>query len=161
MKKEFRSQKLQEFRIASLLGIFPPAPMNGINQNRIKLSQLRTLVAVVEHGNLSEAALHLEISQSAVSHAIATLEEELGVSLLARGRNGAHLTPAGEGVIGYAQQVLQLLEKMVDEANSHKGIQGGQVRVAAFQSAAAHLYLQPQIYRNPMSAGKSGKRYRI
>jgi DNA-binding transcriptional LysR family regulator len=45
--------------------------MNGINQNRIKLSQLRTLVAVVEHGNFSEAALHLEISQSAVSHAIA------------------------------------------------------------------------------------------
>jgi DNA-binding transcriptional LysR family regulator len=110
-----------------------------MNQNRIKLHQLRTLVAVAEHGNFSEAALHLELSQSAVSHAIATLEEELGVSLLARGRNGAHLTPAGEGVISYARQVLKLLDGMIEEANSHKGLQGGHVRVAAFQSAAAHL----------------------
>ncbi|NEQ22317.1 MAG: LysR family transcriptional regulator [Microcoleus sp. SIO2G3] len=113
--------------------------MNGINQNRIKLSQLRTLVAVAEHGNFSEAALHLEISQSAVSHAIATLEEELGVPLLARGRHGANLTPAGEGVISYARQVLQLLDGMVEEANSHRGLKGGQVRVGAFRSVATHV----------------------
>ncbi len=113
--------------------------MNGINHNRIKLHQLRALVAVADYSNFSEAAAHLEISQSTVSHAIAALEEELGVPLLARGRNGAHPTPAGVGAIGYARQILQLLEKMVEEANSHKGLQGGQVRVAAFQSAAAHL----------------------
>lgn len=110
-----------------------------MNHNRIKLSQLRALVAVVEYGNFSEAALHLNISQSAVSHAIASLETELGVLLLARGRSGAHLTPAGEAVIGYAQQALQLSEKMVEVANSHRGLQGGQVRVAAFRSAATHL----------------------
>jgi DNA-binding transcriptional LysR family regulator len=113
--------------------------MNGINQNRIKLSQLRTLVAVAEHGNFSEAGLYLEISQSAVSHAIATLEEELGVPLLARGRHGANLTPAGEGVISYARQVLELLDGMVEEANSHRGLKGGQVRVGAFRSVATHV----------------------
>ncbi len=113
--------------------------MNGINPNRIKLSQLRALVAVADYSNFSEAALHLDISQSAVSHAIAALEEELGVPLLARGRHGAHLTPAGKGVIGYAQQVLQLMEKMAEEANLHKGLQGGQVRIAAFRSVATHL----------------------
>jgi len=113
--------------------------MNGINQNRIKLSQLRTLVVVAEHGNFSEAAFHLEISQSAVSHAIATLEEELGVPLLARGRHGANLTPAGEGVISYARQVLQLLDGMVEEANSYRGLKGGQVRVGAFRSVATHV----------------------
>lgn len=112
--------------------------MSGINHNRIKLSQLRALVAVSEQGNFSEAALELGISQSAVSHAIATLEAELGVSLLARGRHGAHLTPAGEGVITYAQQTLQLLERMVEEANCHKGLQGGRVRIAAFRSIATH-----------------------
>lgn len=113
--------------------------MNKINLNRIKLSQLRTLVAVADYSNFSEAALHLEISQSTVSHAIATLEEELGVTLLARGRHGANLTPAGEGVITYARQVLKLLDGMAEEANLYKGLQGGQVRVAAFQSVAAHL----------------------
>ncbi len=117
--------------------------MSKINLNRIKLSQLRTLVAVADYSNFSEAALHLEISQSAVSHAIAALESELGVTLLARGRHGANLTPAGEGVTAYARQVLQLLDGIADEANLHKGLQGGQVRVAAFQSAAA--YLLPEI----------------
>lgn len=113
--------------------------MKGMNLNRIKLSQLRTLVAIAEHGNFSEAALHLDISQSAVSHAIAALEEELGVPLLARGRHGANLTPAGEGVINYARQVLQLLDGMIEEANSHKGLKGGQVRVGAFRSVATHV----------------------
>jgi DNA-binding transcriptional LysR family regulator len=118
--------------------------MTGIHQNRIKIHQLRALVAVAEYGNFSEAALQLSISQSTVSHAIASLEDELGVLLLVRGRNGAQLTPAGEDAIAYARQVLQLLDHMVEQANLHKGLQGGQVRVAAFRSAAEHLL--PEIF---------------
>jgi hypothetical protein len=44
--------------------------MNAIAQ-KLKISQLRALVATAEWGTFSEAALQLEISQSAVSHAIA------------------------------------------------------------------------------------------
>lgn len=113
--------------------------MNQINSTQIKLSQLRSLVAVAEHGNFSEAALHLELSQSAVSHAIASLEEELGVKLLARGRHGANLTPVGERVIRHARQVLQLLEEMVKEANLEKGLHGTSVRIACFRSVATHF----------------------
>ena len=113
--------------------------MNELNSRRIKISQLRALVAVAEHNNFSEAALHLELSQSAISHAIATLEEELGVLLLARGRHGANLTPVGERVIGHARQVLQLLEAMVKEANLEKGLHGGSVRIACFRSVATHV----------------------
>jgi DNA-binding transcriptional LysR family regulator len=105
----------------------------------VKLSQLRTLVTVAEYGNFSEAALRLGISQSAVSHAIATLEDELGVILLSRGRHGAILTPVGERVIDHAQEVLQLLEVIGKEANLSKGLQGGQVRIASFRSAATHV----------------------
>ncbi|GAB4181125.1 MAG: LysR family transcriptional regulator [Coleofasciculaceae cyanobacterium] len=113
--------------------------MNKINPYKLKISQLRALIAVAEHSNFSEAALHLELSQSAVSHAIANLEEELGVVLLSRGRHGAHPTPVGERVIAKARQVLQLLEGIVQEANREKGLQGGQVRVAAFRSVATHI----------------------
>lgn len=113
--------------------------MKEINRNRMKLSQLRALVKVAEHGNFSEAALHLELSQSAVSHAIATLEEELGVVLLSRGRHGAHVTPVGERVICHARQVLHLLEEIEKEANREKGLNGGQVRLAAFRSVATHV----------------------
>lgn len=62
----------------------------------MKLSQLRILVAVADRENFSEAALDLEMSQSAVSHAIATLEDHLGVILFLRGRHGDRLTPVGK-----------------------------------------------------------------
>jgi DNA-binding transcriptional LysR family regulator len=113
--------------------------MNKINPYKLKISQLRALIAVADQRNFSEAALHLDLSQSAVSHAIANLEEELGVVLLSRGRHGAHPTPVGERVIAQARQVLQLLEGIVQEANREKGLQGGQVRIAAFRSVATHI----------------------
>ncbi len=113
--------------------------MNEINKSRMKLSQIRALVAVVDYGNFSEAALQLEVSQSAISHAIASFEEELGVVLLARGRYGARLTPVGERITAHARKLLQLLEAMEKEANLEKGLQGGNVRVACFRSVATHI----------------------
>ncbi|BCL38804.1 LysR family transcriptional regulator [Nostoc sp. MS1] len=105
----------------------------------MKISQLRAVVAVAERGNFSEAALDLQLTQPAISHAIATLEEELGVPLFARGRHGAVLTPAGERILQHARQAMQHLEMMQSEANLHKGLHGGHVRVAAFRSVATHL----------------------
>jgi DNA-binding transcriptional LysR family regulator len=113
--------------------------MSAIDPYKLKISQLRILVAVADYQNFSEAALHLEISQSAVSHAIATLEAELGVILFNRGRNGADPTPVGEQLILPAKQILELLQKMVTEANRAKGLKGGNVRLVAFRSAATHI----------------------
>ncbi|HLO84560.1 MAG TPA: LysR family transcriptional regulator [Nostocaceae cyanobacterium] len=105
----------------------------------MKISQLKAIVAVAEHGNFSEAALELQLTQPAISHAIATLEDELGVPLFARGRYGAVLTPAGERILYHARQAMQHLEMMQREADLHKGLHGGHVRIAAFRSVATHL----------------------
>ncbi len=113
--------------------------MREVNPYKLKISQLRALIGVADYGNFTEAALHLELSQSAISHAIASLEEELGVVLLSRGRYGAHPTPVGERVIDGARQVMYLLEGIVQEANREKGLQGGSVRIAAFRSVATHI----------------------
>ncbi|MBW4464497.1 MAG: LysR family transcriptional regulator [Pegethrix bostrychoides GSE-TBD4-15B] len=110
-----------------------------MNLEAIKLSQLRALNAIADCGNFSEAALQIGVSQSAVSHAIASLEADLGVVLLSRGRHGATLTPVGERVLVHAQSMLNLLELIGREANLAKGLQGGQVRIASFRSAATHL----------------------
>ncbi len=110
-----------------------------MNLSRLKLSQLRALVAIAECGNFSEAALQLGVNQSTVSHAIATLEEQLGVVLLNRGRHGAKLTPVGEQITDKATQVLRLLDGMVQDAQQTRGLQGGTVRIAAFRSVATHL----------------------
>jgi DNA-binding transcriptional LysR family regulator len=113
--------------------------MKAGNRDGIKLSQLRALVAAADYGNFGEAGLQLAVSQSAVSHAIATLEDELGVVLLSRGRYGARLTPVGERVTNHAREILQLLEKIDREANLAKGLDTGQLRIATFRSVGTHI----------------------
>lgn len=110
-----------------------------MNTQGLKLSQLRALVVIADRGNFSEAALQLNLSQSTVSHAIATLEEELGVVLLQRGRHGASLTPVGERIVAQARQIQHLLDNIVGEANREKGLKGGKVRIACFRSIATHI----------------------
>jgi len=110
-----------------------------MNPYKLKIAQLHALVAIADCGNFSEAAHQLGVSQSTISHGIATLEDQLGVVLLSRGRHGAQLTPVGERVTQKAQRMLQLLEDIANEVERDKGLQGGTVRVAAFRSVATHL----------------------
>ncbi|MEM6452644.1 MAG: LysR family transcriptional regulator [Cyanobacteria bacterium P01_D01_bin.105] len=105
----------------------------------MNIFHLQVLSAVAEHGTFSDAAMALEVSQSAVSRAIASLETELGVPLLFRGRFGAKLTPVGEKVIGYAHQMLELKEQIEYTANLEKGLYHSRLRIASFRSAATHL----------------------
>ncbi|GAB4141876.1 MAG: LysR family transcriptional regulator [Cyanobacteria bacterium J069] len=105
----------------------------------MNIEQLRVFLTVAELGSFSTAALTLEVSQSSVSRAIAALEEELGVSLLTRGRFGAHPTQLGERVLVYARQILQARDSIDHEVNLARGLQGGRVRIASFRSAATHL----------------------
>ena len=110
-----------------------------MNLSKLKLSQLRALAAIADCGNFSEAALQLGVNQSTVSHAISTLEEQLGVVLLSRGRYGATLTPVGEQITTKANQVLKLIDGIAQDAQQTRGLQGGTVRLAAFRSVATHL----------------------
>lgn len=110
--------------------------------SNLKISQLRAFVMVADRSNFSTAALELGVSQSTVSHAIATLEEALGVMLLVRGRHGAVLTAIGEEMLPEARQVLQLLEKIQHKAHLNRGLQTGQVRIACVRSIATHILPQ-------------------
>ncbi|WP_416672568.1 LysR family transcriptional regulator [Egbenema bharatensis] len=109
------------------------------HQNQLKLSQLRVLVAAAACENFSEAALQLEMSQPAVSHAIAALEEHLGVVLFLRGRRGARLTPIGERIVVRAREIVQQADEIEKEALLSRGLEGGQVRLVAFRSVATHV----------------------
>lgn len=93
--------------------------MKANHQNQMKLSQLRILVTVAKQGNFSEAALHLEMSQSVVSHAIAALEEHLGVVLFLRGRHGARLTSVGERILETKQANGEVVRRKVT-LNCHR-----------------------------------------
>jgi DNA-binding transcriptional LysR family regulator len=120
--------------------------MGRINSSRLKLSQLRALVAIADTGSFSEAALKIDLSQSAVSHAIATLEEELGVVLLSRGRQGAVLTPTGQQITEDARHwCCRRWTVSAARRKWPKGLEGGEVRIAAFRSVATHVL--PEVIR--------------
>ena len=81
----------------------------------LDLKRVRVLSEVVRQGSFSAAADSLHLSQSAVSQQVATLEREVGMSLLERTRNGPKLNHAGRVLVGHAEAALARLEELVDE----------------------------------------------
>ena len=73
----------------------------------MELRQLRYFVAIAEHGTFSKAASKVHIAQSALSHQLAQLEEELGATLFLRSRRGVTLTEAGALFHVHALSILR------------------------------------------------------
>ena len=73
----------------------------------MNFSQLQSFVALAETGSFTEAAYAIDLTQSAVSHALSALESELGVTLLKRNRKGVvALTDAGQKIIPHVRALL-------------------------------------------------------
>lgn len=75
------------------------------------LKQLTALVTVSEVGSVTKAAQLLHIVQPAVTRQIRSLEEEFGVTLFERSRQGMTLTPDGEVLVERARRALQELDR--------------------------------------------------
>ncbi|WP_406208194.1 MULTISPECIES: LysR family transcriptional regulator [unclassified Streptomyces] len=84
----------------------------------LELRQLRCLVAIVDEGTFTDAAIALGVSQAAVSRSLASLERALGVRLLRR--TSREVTPTGTGlrVLAHARRVLGEVDDLVREAAS-------------------------------------------
>lgn len=91
---------------------------------------------VVELGSLTKAGEELSLSQSAVSHAIASLESKWGFSILNRGRSGITLTSNGERVLRYVREILKWNNEMTQEIADIKGLEIGTVRIGTFSSVS-------------------------
>jgi len=75
--------------------------------NGMELRHLRYFVTVAEELNISRASARLRISQPAVSRQLRDLEEELGVQLFRREKNGLKLTLAGDTFLAHARDLLR------------------------------------------------------
>lgn len=110
----------------------------------MQFSYLRTFVTVVERGGFSAAARALGISQPAVSQQVQRLEEELGVTLLWRGRRGiAEITPGGELLLDFARATLAAYDALREELDRRRDVVAGELRLAA--STTPGEYLVPQL----------------
>jgi DNA-binding transcriptional LysR family regulator len=103
----------------------------------VTLTQLRTFLAVAETGSVRAAAERLVVTEPAVSSAVAALQKELELALVAKDGRGLRLTDAGEVYAGYARRVLGLLDEARSAAAGEAG--GGLLRVAAVTTAGEQL----------------------
>jgi DNA-binding transcriptional LysR family regulator len=95
----------------------------------MELYQLRSFVAVAEHGHLTRASERLHISQPALSAQIRALEEELETELFARVPGGMSLTAAGEALLVEARRVLGAAQSLRNAARALKGEVVGHLRL--------------------------------
>ncbi|MFL1390853.1 LysR family transcriptional regulator [Pseudomonas tritici] len=108
------------------------------------LTQLEIFSQVAELQGFTSAAHRLGISQSAVSHAIKGLEQELGVALFRRHQAQVELSDIGAQLLGRARAMLGLANTLQQEAADARGMKRGTLRIGSFGPTASN-HLLPKI----------------
>jgi len=101
----------------------------------MNFSQLQSFVALAETGSFTEAAYAVNLTQSAVSHALAALESELGVTLVERNRTGVvALTNVGQKILPHVRALLASASAIEQEARAAHGEASGKLRLGSIES---------------------------
>ena len=106
---------------------------------------LRVFAAVAEQLSFTKAAETLFLTQSAVSHRIAKLEQELAAPLLRREGRRISLTPAGAALLEQARRIFAVLDDATAAVKRVARPEAGHLRIGA--SAAACQWLLPDALR--------------
>jgi DNA-binding transcriptional LysR family regulator len=106
------------------------------------IRQLEYLAALDRERHFGRAATACHVSQPTLSAGIRSLERELGIALVRRGREFEDLTAEGELILGWAQRTLADLESLKQEASRLRGGLEGTLRIGAIPTS---LPLSPRI----------------
>ncbi|MGB3732589.1 LysR family transcriptional regulator [Microbacterium sp.] len=106
---------------------------------RVTLRQLEYFVAAAETGSVTAAAARVLLSQSAVSTALAELEDGLGVQLFLRHARGLTLTSVGHSILRSARQLLAQADDLERSAEEHNTALSGRLTVGCYSTLAPHL----------------------
>ena len=98
----------------------------------------QVLKTVAEQGSFRKAADILGLTPSAISHAISSMESELGFSLLNRSKSGVTLTNYGEHLLPYVNAVLNSDESLLQAVAEFNGLKRGKVKVGCFSSVCTN-----------------------
>lgn len=101
------------------------------------LGQLRTFALVAKLGSLHAAAVHLGVSEPAVSAALAALRQDLGDPLFVRAHGGIALTPGGRALAEHAQDIVGLADRARWEV-AHAQTETGRLKIVATAPFAEH-----------------------
>ena len=104
----------------------------------MSISKYQVFLKVVSCGTFTKAAEALNFTQSGISHAITSLESELGITLLSRNRGGVVLTADGRALLPQIEKLCAAHHALMQSAASLKGVDAGLVKVATFSSVSVH-----------------------
>ncbi len=102
------------------------------------MNRYRALLKVVEIGSYTKAAAILGYTQPALSQMIASLEKEIGITLLYRSRYGVRLTPEGERLFPAIQKTVQQYGDLRRMEDAIRGLDSGVVRIGTVSSVSCH-----------------------
>ena len=105
----------------------------------LTIRQLRYFIAAAETGQVSHAAMELNISQSAVTAGIQGLEASLGVRLLARGAQGVSVTPEGARFLSRAKAIIAAVEEASRSPLGEETQASGRLRVGLTYTVAGYF----------------------
>ncbi|KGN36477.1 LysR family transcriptional regulator [Knoellia subterranea] len=109
------------------------------------LRDLHWLVALAEHGHVTGTAESLEVSQPALSRALARMERELGTRLFERVSSGIVLTPDGEVALDAARDIVARHDQLTRTLADRLDPDSGTVRLAFLDSMSTSLV--PRVLR--------------
>ena len=103
------------------------------------LTQLNILKTLVESESFTKTAEVLYITQSAVSHSIASLENELEIKLVKSDKKTVTPTEAGEKVYSHAKDILNRIDRLKEDISALKNLQVGSLKIGCFQSVSVRI----------------------
>jgi len=106
---------------------------------RFDLTDLRLFVHVADAASITHGAERAHMALASASARIRGMEDTLGVPLLARGRRGVTITPAGRALLHHARVILQQTERMRGELGDYAQGLKGHVRLLANTSALSEM----------------------
>ena len=110
----------------------------------INLDLYKIFYYVAKNENITRAANELSISQPAISRSIKTLENQLGMSLFIRKRDGVILSEAGHLIYEKIKNSMELIESAENDLISLSNLDKGVITIGASKTII-HEYLMPYI----------------
>lgn len=113
--------------------------------NAIDTRQLRAFVCLARSGSFTQAGRELHLTQSAISHAIKSLETDLGSQLFHRQGKSVHLTHAGRELLPHAETILQSMSHARAVLGTLDQTPRGKLRIGC--TTAAAQFILPTVFR--------------
>ena len=108
----------------------------------MSLYPYKVFLEIVDQGSFVKASEKLNLTPSAVSHSLKSLEDEFGFRLFRRNKTGAILTDEGNRILPYARTLVAAEKNLIQEVELIQDLRIGTVTIGMFSSVASNWFIK-------------------